>query len=140
MVVQVLAYVASQFAGDNPRRVGIEAVNSEIHGMTRVQNAYFRPFRRRLSFVRFLLAKLRNRFRRLPERIVQRPIEFRSVVDANGLGSLCCSRFHLRTSGSFLLRQCASVGTGTYGQRQECAEHTYPLVDSSDHVPLARSV
>jgi len=52
-------------------------------------------FRCRLSFVRFLLAKIGNRFRRLPERIVQRPVELRSVIDANGLRNVCRSRFHL---------------------------------------------
>jgi hypothetical protein len=95
VIVKVLAYVAPQFACDDPRRFGIEAVNPEIDGMTRVQNAYFRWFRCRLSFVRFLLAKIGNRFRRLPERIVQRPVELRSVIDANGLRNVCRSGFHL---------------------------------------------
>ena len=85
VIIQILAYVAPQFTCDDSQRLGIKAVNPEIDSVARIENAYFRSFRSRLSFVRFLLAKLRNRFRGLPERIVQRPIELRSVIDANGL-------------------------------------------------------
>src|SRR2546429_5624763 len=49
-----------------------------------VQNPHFRPFGRGLALVRFLLAKVRNRFRQLPKRIVQSPVHLWTLVDANG--------------------------------------------------------
>ena len=57
-----------------------------------------------LRFTRFLLEKIGNRFRRLPERIVQRSVEFRSMIDADGFRRTGRSRFHLRSCSRPALR------------------------------------
>ena len=77
VVVQVLAYVPPEFGRDDPRWLGVIAMNPEIHGVSRVQNAYFRLLGWRLAFAGFPLTELGNGFGGLPERVVQGSVELR---------------------------------------------------------------
>ena len=83
MVIEVLAYIAPELAGNYSRWVRVETMDSEIDSMARVQNPYFRPFGRGLSFIRFLLAEVRNRSRELPKPVVKCSVDFRGLIDAN---------------------------------------------------------
>ena len=62
VVVQVLAYVPPEFGRDDPRGLGGIAMNPELHGVSRVENAYFRLLGWRLSFVRLSLPKVGDGF------------------------------------------------------------------------------
>ena len=84
VVVQVLAYVPPEFGRDDPRGHRVIAMNAEVYGVARVENAYFCLLGCWFTFIRLPLAKISNDFRRLPERIVQRPVELRSVIHSNG--------------------------------------------------------
>jgi hypothetical protein len=59
-------------------------MNPEVHGMPSVENAYFRLLRGGVTFVRLSLPKIRNRLGQLPERIVERAIQTRRTVHADG--------------------------------------------------------
>jgi hypothetical protein len=81
VVVQVLAYVPPEFGRDDPGGLGVIAINPEIHGVSRVENAYFCLLGWRLAFVGFSLTELRNGFGGLPERVVQGSVELWAVID-----------------------------------------------------------
>src|SRR6267142_19589 len=81
VVVQVLAYVPPEFGRDDPRRLGVITMNSEIHGVSRVGNAHFRLLGWRIAFVGFPLAELHNGFGGLPERVVQGSVELWGVLN-----------------------------------------------------------
>src|SRR5258708_28760461 len=71
VVVQVLAYVPPEFGRDDPRWLGVIAMNPEIHGVSFVENPYFRPLAWQLAFVGFPWTELHNEFCGLPEQVVQ---------------------------------------------------------------------
>jgi len=80
VVVQVLAYVPPEFGRDDPRGLGVIAMNPEIYGVSRVENAYFRLLGWRLAFVGFPLTELGNGFGGSPERVVQGSVELGRVI------------------------------------------------------------
>ena len=92
---------------------------------------------RRLLFVPFLLSKDSDRLSRLPERIVQRSIEFWSMFDTNGFGRFRSSRFHLGLRVCILWDTCRGC-LRSRDQSAKCAQDRAPLVKSTDHVAFAR--
>src|SRR5260370_16779606 len=76
VVIQILANIAAEFAGDDARRIRIEALNAKINGASRVQNPHFCFLSRWLALERLPLTKVRDRFRQLPKRILQSAIKF----------------------------------------------------------------
>jgi hypothetical protein len=81
VVVLVLAYVPPEFGRDDPRGFRVIAMNAEVHGVSSVENAYFRLLGWRLAFVGFSLTELGNGFSGLPERVVQGSVELWSMID-----------------------------------------------------------
>jgi len=81
VVVQVLAYVPPEFGRDDPRGLGVITMNSEIHGVSCVENPYFRPLGWQLAFVGFPLTELHNGFGGLPEQVVQGSVELWGVIN-----------------------------------------------------------
>src|SRR6266403_2065468 len=81
VVVQVLAYVPPQFGRDDQRGLGVITMNSEIHGVSCVENPYFRPLGWQLAFVGFPLTELHNGFGGLPEQVVQGSVELWGVIN-----------------------------------------------------------
>src|SRR5216117_1699340 len=79
--IQVLAYVPPEFGRDDPRGHRVIAMNAEVYGVARVENAYFCLLGCWLTFVRLPLAKISNDFRRLPELVVQGSVEPWGVID-----------------------------------------------------------
>ena len=80
-------------------------MNPEKNGMASVENADFGAFRGGLPFVGFLLPKISDRFRRLPEWIIQRTVESWAVLDRNGFRCFRTSRLHLGFRGRIRLRE-----------------------------------
>lgn len=85
MIVKVLTDIAPQLAGDDPRRVRVEAMNAEIDRVTRVENAYLRFLGSWLAFERFLLSKVCNPNRGLPQWVVESAVELWSMLDRKRL-------------------------------------------------------
>src|SRR6266566_6401299 len=88
VVVQVLAHVPAKFRSDDPRGLGVKAMNPEIHGMPSVDNAYLRLLGWCLTFVGLTLAKISDGVRRLPNQVIQGSVEPWGLVDA---GCFCAN-------------------------------------------------
>jgi hypothetical protein len=58
VVIQFLAHIAAQFCRDDPGRLRVIAVDSEIDRVTRIEYSYLSFLRRRLTFVGLSLPKI----------------------------------------------------------------------------------
>lgn len=85
----------------------------------------------RSGLVRFLLAKVRNRFRQLPQWIVERSVHLRTLVDANGHCRIRRCRFGSRSLFATLRKRAGPSGRAHH-QGQKCPKaraHRYgPLL------------
>jgi hypothetical protein len=86
VVVEVLADVAAEFAGYDFAWFAVVTVDTEINLVPGVQDSNFGFLRGRLTFAGLLLKKIGDGNGRLPERVVQSPIELGSVFNSRGVG------------------------------------------------------
>jgi hypothetical protein len=89
VVIQFLADIPAQFRRDDPGRLRVIAMNSEIHCVARIEYSYLSFLRRRLTFIRLSLPKVSDWGSQLPEWIVQSTIKL--------WGFVCGRRFHARS-------------------------------------------
>src|SRR6266568_247559 len=89
VVVQLLTDVPTQFGGNNPCGIGVNAGYSEIHFMLCVEDADFCSFSRSMSLVRLSLQKVCRRMSLTPPRIIESPIQFGSAINWARLSDSC---------------------------------------------------
>ena len=86
VVVEFLADVPAQFGGNNSIGIGVEATDAEIDFMFAVKNPDLGFLGRRLAFKGFSLEKVVDGWGHLPERIIERAVQARCMVDTSRLG------------------------------------------------------
>src|SRR5690348_14926266 len=85
VIVQVLAYVASQFCRHDSCWRGIVGMNPKINSASRIENPHLRPFRGKSAFLWLSLSKIGDWFGGLPKWVLQSPVQFWGTVDAHSL-------------------------------------------------------
>src|SRR6516162_1270942 len=88
MIVQILTDVASQFGGDDLRRLRVEALNSKVHRVLGVEDANLRSLGCGFALAWFLLTEIGDGFCQFPKRVIQRSVEFRRCFHAGRFGKI----------------------------------------------------
>ena len=119
IVIQFLRDIAPEFCCHDLARCRIEASDAEVDPVFGVEDPYFGPLGRRLSFEWLPLKKIRNWSSLSPEWVIESAVHLRSAIHSDGtrysldLPSSCRSLLRLRMS--------IQAGEGHYacGQRSD---------------------
>jgi hypothetical protein len=83
VVVELLAHIPPQLRSDDAMRSRVMACDPKVHVVVRVQDSNFGAFSSALPFEGLSLPEICDRFRQLPDRIVEASVHLRRALDVH---------------------------------------------------------
>src|SRR5207245_8030072 len=110
IVIELLTNVPAQLGSYNLSGFRVIADDSEKHRISRVENAYFRPLCRGLSFIGLSLSEVGNGLGQFPLRIIDSAVDFWRMIHSHCIRNAKCLRHYscLRLTPKSSSRQGAS--------------------------------